>query len=255
MGKFEGKWLGGRIYWAGVDQRGRLKDPTYYIWKRISGQLYQLSTRCSTGRAAVKELERFESDPTNYQAGGQPPTPSSAPIYLTEDLSKSYLTWCRDREDPKPNSPKWLDKQKRYLAWWSEQLKGIDLRKATLDAHIEPALSSDPGEAKKSSGKSTRAKRIAVLKGLYSYMRLQQDARKAGFGILVAEDPTFGRLKVPQSDPNKRKIKDKAVPKANILKVIKQLSGHWKDALTVQSGTGWHVTEVERFTAGIEARQ
>jgi integrase len=279
-GGFRGTWPGGRIYWKDLGDEpqqsggnaggkagrasaktatsstasqqvltGRERGRTYYIWKSVGGRKYQISTRCSLERSAIKELERFEADPENYKPGGEKPEPSASPIYLTASggeldptyLMDAYLQWCRDIRG---NSKGWLWKQKSYLTWWVEKLEGIDLRKASLRDHVEPALGPEHLQP------STRAKRIAVLKGLYSYMRTERHAREHGFGISVSEDPVFGTLRVPQSDPKKRKLKDKAVPMEHVLLAIEHLTGHWRHALELQAGTGWHVTEVARFASG-----
>ncbi|MFN0063801.1 MAG: tyrosine-type recombinase/integrase [Myxococcaceae bacterium] len=255
-GGFRGTWRGGRIYWkdlkkAPADGRPRRNDDvTFYIWKSIAGRKYQVSTRCATEAAANKEFERFERDPEKYEPGGESETGRAAPIYLDAhppengaDLDPSYLVdayllWCRDIRQ---NTKGWLIAQRGYLAWWADKLAGINLRTASLRDHIEPALGPENVQT------STRQKRIAVLKGLYSYMRQEKHARDNGFGIAVSEDPVFGTLRVPQSDPKKRKLKNKAVSKEHVMLAIEHLTGHWKSALILQAGTGWHVTEVQRF--------
>lgn len=68
--------------------------------------------------------------------------------------------------------------------------------------------------------------------------------------LTPAQDPTFGTLAVPQSDPNARLMKDKAVSKADYLRVRSHLDGHWRAAIDVQAGTGWHLTELRRFAEG-----
>src|SRR5215470_9032807 len=85
-------------------------------------------------------------------------TPQKEPIYLDKDLAKDFLTWSRDVQK---NSPLWVGKQKRYLAWWADQLEGVNLRKASLQEHILPPL-------KKAKA---RGHRIAMIKGLYSWLR------------------------------------------------------------------------------------
>jgi integrase len=154
----------------------------------------------------------------------------------------AYLLWCRE---VKENTSAWRTQQRAYLAWWAEQLEGMDLRRVSLREHIEPALGPElkPGD----EGYATRGKRIAVIKALYSYMRTEQHARDNGFGIEVSEDPVFGKLRVPPSVPGKRRLKNKAVPREHVLLAIEHLTGPWKSALQVQAGTGWHVTEVIRF--------
>jgi len=102
----------------------------------INGRNYKVSTRDSTLRAAMEQLKRFEADPENYNPAG---LPDEQPIYLDAPLAEELLMWSRDT---KKNSREWLEKQQRYLAWWADQLKGLNLRKLSLVDHIKPALKS-----------------------------------------------------------------------------------------------------------------
>lgn len=211
-------WLGGFV---------REDSGVFIIRRSVNGKRYDVSTRCMTERAALKQLERFEVDPANYSPGGD----GKEPVFLDVDLAQQFLTFCRDE---KKNSPLWLGKQRRYVAWWSDKLKGISLARASLTGDIEPAL----------EGVGARAHRIATIKAVYSWLR------KTKHLLTPAEDPTFATLTVPQSDPNARMMADKAIPKEDYEKARKHLTGHWKAALEVQLGTGWHLTEVKRFAEG-----
>ncbi|MFL5345321.1 MAG: tyrosine-type recombinase/integrase [Hyalangium sp.] len=150
-----------------------------------------------------------------------------APIYLDAPLAEEFLIWNRD---VKKNSREWLEKQQRYLAWWADQLKGLDLRKVSLVDHIKPAL--------KSAGKSPH--RIAVLKSVYSWLRKEKHL------LSVNEDPTFQTLVVPQARPEQWK-RDKVIPREHYLLAREHLAPHWRDGMDVQAGTGRHVTELIRF--------
>jgi integrase len=130
----------------------------------------------------------------------------------------------------------------------------------SLRDHILPALKRKDATAKHH--------RIAVLKGLYSWLRTEAHR------ISTAEDPVFGQLKVPQAKVAQLS-KSKIIPRENVLLVIERLRAEevrrrelraerlkgrggkpsgkeprevvWADALTLQAGTGWHTTEVQRF--------
>lgn len=214
-------WLGGFI------RRDEEGQPIYVIRKRVDGKRYEVSTRCHTERAALKQLERFEADPSSYTPSGD----DKVQLYLDEKLALEFLVHCRE---VKKNSPLWLNKQKGYVAWWAGKLTDINLVRVSLTTHIEPAL----------EGLGARAHRIATLKALYSWLR------KVKHAITPAQDPTFGTLSVPQSDPNARLMKDKAISKKDYPKTRAHLDGHWRAALDVQAGTGWHITEVRRFAEG-----
>lgn len=216
-------WLGGFIRYS---KKGH---PTFVIRKRVgSGKQYKVSTRCHTETGALAELKRFEADPPNYVPGG---VVGPDPIYLDKELAKLFLIWSKDDLH---NSIEWVRKQRSYLAWWGTMLKGVDLRRATLAAHIMPALDSRP---------KCRAHLIAMIKNLYAWLRVTRNV------ITPAEDPTFGKLKVPQSMPEQWK-REKAVPSQILEKVRSKMKGQWRDGLTVLMGTGWHVTELVRFVKG-----
>ncbi len=220
--KMEGTWEGG---FTRRDAHGRLM---YVIRRSVGGKRYDVSTRCTTLKAAMEQLKRFEADPASYRAAGEE---RRDPIYLDAALTLAFLTWSRDVQE---NSAHWVAKQKRYLAWWAGTLKGLDLRRVSLALHIKTALDTAKGQAH----------RIAVLKALYSWLRKERHT------LTADEDPTFGTLAVPQSDPNARALKDKSISRKQYLAARKRLDGHWRDALDLQAGTGWHVTEVQRFAKG-----
>ncbi|MBF5043182.1 tyrosine-type recombinase/integrase [Aggregicoccus sp. 17bor-14] len=217
-------WEGGFIR---RDAKGR---KVYVIRKMIEGTVYKVSTRAHSASAAVEQLRRFEADPSHYSPGGGP---SGEPLLLDEHLAQAFLFWSRDE---KKNSREWLEKQKRYLAWWADRLAGLDLRtgsggrRVQLTEHILPALASAPN----------RQHRIAVLKAFYGWLRKERHL------ITPAQDPTLETLVVPQARPAQwRRSKD--IPAEHYLKAREHLASHWRDGMDVQAGTGWHVSEVMRF--------
>jgi hypothetical protein len=121
-------WEGGFVR---TDAKGR---KVYVIRRMINGKSYKVSTRAGNARAAMEQLKRFEADPEGYNPAG---AAHEAPIYLDAPLAEEFLICNRD---VKKNSREWLEKQQRYLAWWADQLKGLDLRKLSLVDHIKPAL-------------------------------------------------------------------------------------------------------------------
>lgn len=225
MGESKGKsqdcvetWEGGFIR---TDVKGR---KVYVIRRMINGKSYKVSTRAGNARAPMEQLKRFEADPEGYNPAG---APREAPIYLDAPLAEEFLIWNRD---VKKNSREWLEKQQRYLAWWADQLKGLDLRKVSLVDHIKPAL----------KGAGNGPHRIAVLKSVYSWLRKEKHL------LTVNEDPTFQTLVVPQARPEQWK-RVKVIPRENYLLAREHLAPHWRDGMDVQAGTGWHVTELIRF--------
>ena len=211
-------WDGGYVR---VEVKGR---KVYIICRMLNGKTYKVSTRAHTLRAAMEHLKRFEADPDGYSLAG---APQEQLLYLDTALSSEFLIHSRDVDK---NGVRWMKKQQGYLAWWADQLKGRDLRKLTLLDDILPAL----------EGQKARGHRIAVLKRVYSYLR------KVKHVLTVAKDPTFGRLSVPQAKPEQWK-RVKAIPREHYLLAREHLAGHWRDALDILAGTGWHVSELQRF--------
>jgi integrase len=231
MPKIDGHWDGGYFR---LDEKGRKH---FYIRRMVSGVNYDVSTRCHTTTGANSELKRFEENPAAYVPGG---VPIKEPILLDEQTALDFLTYCRDK---KKNGEEWLIKQRSYVAWWVVKLAGVDLRstgdstvpgKVSLAAHVIPALDSVKG---------ARGHRIATLKAIYSWLR------KVRHDLSAAEDPTFGTLAVPQNTPAQWKI-DKVIPQPHVKAVLSRIDSHWRDAMIIQSGTGWHLTEVRRFARG-----
>jgi integrase len=213
MAQREGTWPGGYIR---RDTRGR----TIYIIRRsIGGVRYEVSTGATSLRAAMAQLERFETDPAAYTPGGQ----RDDAIRLDEKLIADYIAGCQK------NSDSWLREKRTHLAWWSDRLHRVDLRRATLRDHILPPLKGAP----------SRNARIAVIKHLYSWLRGQDR-------IETSEDPCLGKL---HADPVKpvQETKSKVIAAAHYEKARKHMVGHYRDALDLLAGTGWHVREAVRF--------
>jgi integrase len=227
-------WEGGRIRWstAGV--------PTYDIRKFVTHQdgskvRHEFSTGCNTPDGARAVLAKWERD-HSYRPGADEPEPPQKAVLLDEALQKEFLAYSRRPipEGGKGNSKEWVYHQASQLRWWAAHFEGCDLRKVKLE-QITPAL----------DGSKSRQQKIAVIKALYTWLRTVK------FLVQTHEDPTYGRLKVPQSSPAQWK-KPKTFSRENFLKVRKHLLEHHRDALDVQAGTGWHVRELIRFVkAGV----
>lgn len=227
-----GTWeqRGGRIRF---DAKGR---PVYIIRKQIDGKRYEVSTKRHTLAAALIEWERFEKSPAAYLPGG---SPAQAAIYIDGDpdaegvpkIVRDFLAWSLNE---KGNTAAWVKAQKSALAWWMEHLSGVDLRRATVRDHIAPPLEGAPG----------RGHKIEVIKAFYGWLRKVRHVLTAG------EDCTLD-LMVPQGKPAQW-TKSKVIPREHYLLVREALTSPWREALTVLAGTGWHVSELERFATGGE---
>jgi len=221
-GTWARSWEGGRV-WCAADG-----SKVYYIRRQVGGHRYSCTTGATTLRAALKQLERFEADPDNYRPANDP---STAPLYLDNDLSEAFLGWSKN---DKGNTARWVEHQKHALAWWMEKLRGVNVRRARLREHILSPLEGAPG----------RPTKIRVLKAFYGWLRKERHL------LTAHEDPTYGALSAPQSKPAQWK-KSKVIPRDHYLLAREHLTGPWPDLLTVLAGTGWHLTELQRFaTAG-----
>jgi integrase len=231
------EWIGGYVTPAGV----------YVIRRSIQGKRYEVSTRCTTRPGANAELERFEADPQRYVGGG-----ATDSLVLTEALCDEFTDWSgRPKKDGgKGNTARWVADQKAYLKWWRAQLGDRDIRKLDLGQHVIAPLAGTPA----------RAHKIRVLKAFYSWLRTVVHR------IQPAEDPTLDRLVAPQSEPAQVKAIDRATYEAiraalrggyepqrggngRFSVAYVEPKGHslWRDAIDFLGGTGWHVTELERF--------
>lgn len=223
-GRWE-KWDGGRC-WTALDGRR-----TYYIRRRIDGELRQVKTTATTERAAFEQLKRWEADPGSFRPAGEDPKKG---VFLDGELAKEFLTWSKlpRKDGGAGNTLRWVTQQKLYLVAWAEHLQGVDLRRADLARDILPAL----------RGCTCRPQRIAVIKRLYSWLR------KVEHRIGPTEDPTLDQLSVPQYEPAQQ-TKSKARTKTEILKVRAKLAGRWKPILNFLLATGAHTSEAERFAS------
>jgi len=227
MPKIDDTWDGGYIR---LDAKGR---KTFIIRRSVNGTRYEVSTRAGTWRGALEQLKRFEADPENYKPEGE-----AAPdaLLMTEELVQQFLDWSRDE---KKNSEQWRWTQAWALKWWATKLENLNLRGGvSLVEHIVPALDAEP---------KNRHHRIAVLKAFYGWLR------KVRHEVEPKDDPTLSTLAVPQARPEQW-TKTKVIPKKHYQAVLGALDAksqaHWRAAMLVQAGTGWHVTETIRFARG-----
>lgn len=209
--------------WPGGYVRRDRKGRTVFVIRRmIHGRRYEVSTKRTTIRAALEELEKFERDPEGYAPA------SRSALVLDPQLAVQYLDHCV----AEGNSDGWLRDKRRLITWWTDELSGRDLRRVTVET-IERSLAAAGND---------RAHRIIVLKDLYAW--LVEKGR-----IRPTEDPTFRRLKVPSARPEQWE-RSKAMDRVEHRVWLAVLQGPWRDAIIVLANTGWHVTELERFAAG-----
>lgn len=218
------RWPGGYVH------RQRDGRPLFILERKVGKKRYHFSTRCHSLRAAMRQLEIFESNPAGYTPGGHEP---EDPLYLTAELLEEYWTWMTEE---KGNTRRHANQMHNRLADWIEDLPGVDLRHLTLRDHISPALARR---------KTCRPARIIALKAFMGWLR------KVKHLLTHAQDPTLD-LPVPQAVPEKWKRR-KVLDRARALAAISKLSGAERDCLELRLATGWHQTELERFVRSPES--
>lgn len=217
------RWPGGYIH----TQADGLQ--LFIIERRVRGHRFHVSTRCHSLRGAMKQLERFEADPLGYAPEGEAPEQG---LVLTAELVGQFHAWQLD----KGNTRKHANEMAGRLADWIEDLGGKDLRQLHLRDDVKPAL-----ERRRTS----RAHRIIALKSFFAWLRKERHL------LTSAQDCTLD-LPVPQAQPAKHRRR-KAVAFEAVQAAAAVLAPAYRDMLVVLAGTGWHVTELERFARSPES--
>jgi len=211
------RWPGGYVH---LQANG---EQLFIIERRVRGHRFHVSTRCHTLRGAMKQLERFEANPGAYAPEGEAPEQG---LVLTAELLLAFHDW----QLQKGNTRKHANEMVSRLADWTEDLRGRDLRQLSLRDDVKPALERRG---------TSRAHRIIALKAFFGWLRKERHL------LTSAQDCTLD-LPVPQASPAKHRRR-KAVALETVRAAAAGLAPAYRDMLVVLAGTGWHVTELERF--------
>jgi integrase len=216
---------------------GKSAVSTYVIRKRIAGKQFEISTRRNTADAAVVEYRRFEQDPHGYNP--LPAAPASAPpgptpVVLASTLQEDYLRYsakdCRNTEE-------WFNKKRRYLEWWAEVLRNVNLRDLDMEKHVFPKLKHRTG----------RPHAIAIFKHFIGWLRDPEHGPMAEYRLRGDE----GRCVIDYEPSAKKHARQETAPRwfpyENWLLVRPHLSAWMQDAGDVLAATGWHATELLAF--------
>jgi integrase len=214
-----GRWEGGEVLRLEGGRRA------YVISKRIHGRRFRVTTRAATLREARVIYRRFIADPDGFRLVERP-DPTRAPVRLDDDLIARFIQYSRG----KGNTSDWIAEQKNHLRALQKGLRNTDLRGLRLGTLL-PLVSGN-------------AHRTAVAKSLFSWLR------KVEHRLSATDDPTFGTLTVPQRRPGARRLADKAVGRDAIDAALARLPERWRALLALQSRTGIHTTELQRFAKG-----
>jgi len=208
MPQIDRHWLGGYV-----------RDGVFIIRRSINGKRYDITTRCTTEKAALKCLEAFEASPATYKPGKRD-APTDAVIF-TEVIAQEFL----DAMKAKGNAKAWRLIQANILKWWAGKLGSRDLRHITAS------------DVRRHLKDTTRyPHKLAVIKALFRWLREQKETKLDDLSDIPS----------PQIKPAQW-AKSKVIPQVPIKRVYGYLKAPYKHALMLQAGTGWHVTEACRF--------
>jgi len=218
-----------RLRWLGGYVRQGKKGPVFIIEKVVGGRHFHVSTKCRTERAALRELERFESNPDGYDPRRR--FEKSDDVPMTAELIDEHERW---QLQVKRNTPEHVTACGTYLEAWLLELAGRDLRTLRL-IDLKATLAK---------WKTAERHRVIAIKGFYRWLRQEKGL------VRHAEDPTLD-LPVPAARPAKLKRR-RAVPFEHVEKALSILRGEVHDVLRLLAATGLHISEAARFAAGGE---
>jgi hypothetical protein len=215
--------------WPGGYVRAGRKGKTFVIERWVGGTRFHVSTRARNLRGAMKQLDRFESDPINYDPRGV----LVEKVQISVALCADYRDWMLDK---KKNSAAWVANVIRFLAHWREDLgPDHDLRTVSVQRHLKPALARR---------KTSERHRVESIKGYCAWLRVER-------GLLKRTEDVTLDLPIPKAAP--ANITRRRVVAEDVLRaVIQRLPDETADVLALQLGTAWHVSEVRRFAEGGE---
>lgn len=204
--------------WPGYVRRG-----VFVIEKKIRGVKFHVSTRCTTLRAAMRELERFELDPAAYVEPPPEPVPE-ARLVLDEELVEAFFAWHSRRV-----TRAWALDVRRRLYDWGNHLAGRDLRQLELMRDLRSHV----------DGATQRHHRVKAIRALFKWLRQERGL------VTRAQDATLD-LPVPVLQPAARR-KSKVMELELVVETLPHLRADVRDVVELLATTGWHVSEVARF--------
>lgn len=228
------RWPGGYVH------RQANGADLYIIEKRIRGERFHVSTCATSITAAMKQLERFQAAPADYDPGmsvdGEDALPFDGRFVLEY---YDYMVAPKTLRG-KGNYQRHSKQMRSHMLQWAKDLRGKDLRKLDLGRDIVPVVEI----------RSNPKGRITALKGFFTWLRVVKHLVK------TAQDPMLD-MPIPVGDPEQNS-RIKVVPFEHVEAVVlatkevlgKQvpiLSDRTLDMLNLLMATGWHISEAERF--------
>ena len=200
---------------------GYVRGGVFIIEKRINSVKYHVSTRCTSLRSALKQLERFEESPAIYKPEGD----RAAVMALDREMIAAFKAWHAQTV-----SREWANNVENVLVDWANHLKGADLRSLSLIDDLKPHLVG-AGQA------HHRAKAIKVL---FKWLRAER-------GLITRVQDVTLDLAIPIIKPRQETGESKAVEFERLSAVLPHLADHVRDVLEFLAVTGWHVSEARRY--------
>ena len=203
---------------------GYVREGLFIIEKRIGGKKFHVSTRCTSLRAALKQLERFEENPAAYSPRG---VDAPAPLVLDLKMIDELHAW----HAPTVSSTEWANDVKRTLKHWANHLKGADLRNLSLIDDLKPFIAGDA---------PSKPLRVASIKVLFRWLLREK-------GLITRAQNVAEEFITPPFKPRQQTGESKAIEFERLAKVVPLLKTEVRDVLELLAATGWHITEVQRF--------
>jgi integrase len=206
------RWLGGYV-------RRKAGGPEVWVVERmVAGRRIHRALDARSEREALTTLARLEAGLVERTPEGQPV------VVLDSNLRDEY----RAHQLAAGVTPDWATEMKRGLDWWMSVLPTLTLQHLQL-RDLRAAL----GELT-----TRRPQRIKAIKGLCTWLREE--------GRLKASEDPAADLRVPRATPAKlrrRKVVDLEV----LRRTFACLRQPYRDILTVQLASAWHISEVRRW--------
>ncbi len=207
---------------------GYVREGVFVIEKRIHGRKWHVSTRCTTLRAAMKQLERFEESPAAYRPDGD----DGPELVMNEALIDAFFEWHLAS-----SSRAWALNVRSLLYDWANHLRGKDLRRLELVADLKPHLRE-----------ATQVPhRVKAIRSFFRWLRTEK-------GLVTRQQDATLDLSAPPPKPAQWE-KSKAVAWERVVELLPHLRQDVRDVLELLAATGWHLSEVRRFAESGSIRE
>lgn len=200
---------------------GYVRAGIFVIEKRIGTKKFHVSTRCTSLRAALKQLERFEADPAAYSPAAAAVADDA--LVMTKDIIDEFHAWHLTQV-----SREWAKDVRRLLDQWANHFKGKDLRRLSLVNDVRPHL----------KGATQSHHRVSALKAFTGWARQVEKLKRAEDVTLDLEVPTVGASEEP-----------KDMPFELVVETFPHLDHQMRDVVQALAATGWHLAELRRFAS------